>query len=63
MATNLLFKNMTGTNYGVLQCPKCKKVIFLKTVPKRQEKVYVCCEDGEPLIWLDVETQRIEIEL
>jgi len=61
MATNLMFKNMRNLNYLVLQCPKCGKVIFAQSLPKDME--YKCCEDGTVLVWLDIKTQRIEIEL
>jgi len=61
--TNLLFKSSEGF-YAVLQCPKCKKVIFSTTVYKRGSGgTYKCCECAEPLTRLDFVTERVEIEL
>jgi DNA-directed RNA polymerase subunit RPC12/RpoP len=65
MRTNILFKNMDGF-YGVLQCPKCRKVIFLKENPPKDQKkyyIYKCCECLENLEWLDIETAKVEIEI
>jgi len=73
MGINLLFKNMEGL-YGVLQCPKCKKLIFLKQSleqlsyevegKKYLKQSYLCCECLIKLkpLW-DIETAKIEIEL
>jgi primosomal protein N' len=65
MSTNILFKNMKGF-YGVLQCPKCKKVIFIKEPPLKEQRkyfIYKCCECLVDLVWLDVETAKVEIEI
>jgi len=73
MTTNILFKNMEG-DYGVLQCPRCKKLIFLKQSlegfsyeiegKKYLKQTYLCCECGVELkpLW-DIETAKVEIEL
>jgi len=73
MTTAILYKNMEGL-YGVLQCPKCKKLIFLKESlqqlsievegKKHLTQAHLCCEcmvELKPL-W-DIETAKVEIEL
>jgi phage FluMu protein Com len=62
--TGLMFKSSEGF-YAVLQCPRCKKVIFSNTIYKRgtDGTNYTCCECTEPLTRLDLATERVEIEL
>jgi len=70
---NVVYKNMEGL-FGVLRCPKCKKLIFLKKSleqfsyevegEKKLKLAYLCCEcqvELEPL-W-EIETGKVEIEL
>jgi len=61
MSTNILYKNMKGL-YFVLQCPKCKKVVFLKE-PVKTTEIPMCCECLVQLKKLDIETAKVEIEL
>jgi len=60
--TNLMFKSMKGL-YAVLQCPRCKKVLFSVQAYVDRVTEYRCCEDGEILMRLDIATERVEIEL
>jgi len=61
---NLVFKNVEG--FTALRCPKCGKLYFHKyAIPKEYQKRYVfkCCECGVELEYLDITTDKIEIEL
>jgi len=62
---NLVFKNTHG-KYTVLRCPVCRKVFFHKYyIPKEERKYHIfkCCECGVQLEYIDIETDKIEIEL
>jgi len=61
MSINIMFKNMKGFFY-VLQCPKCKKIVFLKE-PLEENEIPMCCECLVKLRKLDIETAKVEIEL
>jgi len=65
MGVNILYKNMDSL-WGVLQCSRCKKVVFVRNPPAREDRsynVYKCCECLVDMVWLDVDTAKIEIEV
>ncbi|MHA1482498.1 MAG: hypothetical protein ACTSQA_03560 [Candidatus Heimdallarchaeaceae archaeon] len=61
---NIVFK--AEGRFTVLQCPLCGKVYFHKFfIPKdaRDHNIFKCCECGAKMKYLDIKTNKIEIEL
>jgi len=62
MLTRISFKNPKG-NYMVLQCPRCKKIVFLKALIGVYSEKWICTTCGVKMKMLDIETQEVEIEV
>jgi len=60
----VVFKNVN--KFTILKCPKCGKLYFHKyLIPKdaRSYNIFKCCECGVELEYLDITTDKIEIEI